>query len=65
MDIAYALKQLDHEILAHKIRLHEKQAARDKLYLALSPQEQPFFDPPDSLRNGAPDKPAPTKKSTP
>ncbi|HEX3817541.1 MAG TPA: hypothetical protein VHW03_04565 [Chthoniobacterales bacterium] len=40
MDIVYIVKQLDREILLEQTRLAEKQASREKLFNALSAQEQ-------------------------
>jgi len=46
MDIAYSVKQLDHEIKHLEARIHEKRTVRDKLWSVLTPQEQALLNAP-------------------
>lgn len=53
MDISYAVKQLDREIEVAEAQLREKKTARNKLYAALTPQEQVLFNPPAAADTAA------------
>lgn len=46
MDIAYTVKQLDHEVAHLETQIREKRTLRDKLWSVLSVQEQVLFNAP-------------------
>jgi hypothetical protein len=67
MDVFYAVKQLSHEVNILEAQLREKKAALQKLWPALSHQEQLLIDSPSMLPEPAPSegKPAPPDKPKP
>jgi hypothetical protein len=69
MDVFYSAKQLTHEVNILEAQLREKKAALQKLWPALSHQEQLLIDSPSMKpepapsegKPAAPDKPKPKK----